>query len=123
MNGHQQPPAQADQFGQLELRTSFFPLQWGLFFVRPKIEINGHVQLGVWGRNLYDLPAGTHNLRVFMRYFFNNYGGMASCQAQIHPGHVTLVTYHAPMLILITGGEMKQVGARPIQQLAANYPR
>ena len=48
------------------MNTSFFFLQWGLFFTGPRIEINGQVSQRSWGRSVFDLPAGNYTVRAFV---------------------------------------------------------
>jgi hypothetical protein len=110
---------QAQQgYGRLEVRTSFFPLQWGLFFTTPTIEIDGRAQPGKWGTNFFDLPAGPHALRVYIAsYFFMSQVGSAAYQPTVHPGHVTIVAYNAPFFVLLSGGSISEVRGYPMQQL------
>jgi hypothetical protein len=123
MGGYpQQAPAQGP-YGRLEVNTSFFPLQWGLFFKSPRIEINGQVNIRGWGRSAFDLPAGQYALRVFVPYFFMSQACLASCPVVVYAGHTTYVNYNAPFFVLLSGGNMNQVGTQPMQQLGPAGPR
>src|SRR5690606_11037978 len=106
----------AGEVGRLELHTSFFPLMWFLFFCSPRITINGHEQLRPWGRTFFDLPAGTHHLKVHFPNLFGP-GGKAERAVQVWPGHTTKLSYSAPFLFAALAGTLSEAGTEPIAQL------
>ena len=105
------------QHGQLVIRTSFNPFQWGLFFGRPWIDLNGHVSPGKWGDNYFDLPPGRYVIRVTAPMFFIKTAGLGQMQVDIPAGVVTYLRYHAPFLLLLTGGDLTGVSQHPMQAL------
>jgi hypothetical protein len=107
--------------GQLHLHTSFFFAFWILFFIKPRIEINGQLHIISWGNTTFDLPAGQYQLQVFYRYFVLPKAGAATMTVAIQPGQCTMVKYTAPWFIFLWGGTLSLLGMRPAGplQLAA----
>ncbi len=103
-----QPSQQlAPQYGgQLHVRASFFFLQWFLFFVTPRIVINGQEQRARWGLTSISLPPGNYEISVYFQYFFSK-AGRAKTQIQIAPGYATVLLYNAPMFFVFRSGSLK----------------
>lgn len=106
--------------GRLELRSSFFPLMWFLFFTSLRVTINGQEQLRKWGVTYFDLPAGAYHLKVHFPNLFGP-GGVAERPFQIWPGHTTKLSYTAPMLFAALAGSITEGGTQPIAQLPSGY--
>jgi len=108
MNPHALAPPQPGGFvpapaGQLEVHLSFLFLQWLLYFVSPRVALNGNVQLRAWGPNVFHMPPGQHQLDVFFPWLFQSRCGLASQVITIHPGYVTSVRYTAPFFTFMPG--------------------
>ena len=107
--------AQAAQgMGRLELTTAFFPLAFILFAVTPVLTLNGHPWRQKWGSSVFDLPLGEHHLQVHFPYLFQERCGPASMMVPIYAGHLSRVTYDAP-LIMFSNGTMRLLGTFPMQ--------
>jgi len=108
MNPHALAPAPPGGFvpapaGQLEVHLSFLFLQWLLYFVSPRIAINGHEQIRAWGANSIHMPAGQYQLDVYFPWIFQSRCGFASQVITIHAGYVTTVRYTAPFFVFMAG--------------------
>jgi hypothetical protein len=103
--------------GAIEIKTSFIFLQWILFLVTPRIEINGMVQERKWGTHRFDLPAGGYNIRVWFPYFLMSQCGMAQTQVPVNPGAVTVLSYDAPFFLFM-GGTITPQGMKPMMGMA-----
>jgi hypothetical protein len=106
-------------YGQIDVRASFIPFQWGFFLKKPMIEIDGQVQPGRWGKNVFDLPAGQHTVRVYVSMLFSKYGCLGQYQATVHPGQATLLTYYIGFFWLFAGGSLTEGRGYPLPQLPA----
>lgn len=78
----------------IEVRLSFFPLAWFLFFCTPQVEINGAAQRRSWGTHFFPLNPGNHRVRVYFRYLFMAECGANSIDIQVSGGNVTRVKYY-----------------------------
>jgi hypothetical protein len=52
----------------VEIDLGFFPLIWMLFFVRPRLSIDGVVETRRWGKHAVTLPAGRHVIEAWFPY-------------------------------------------------------
>ena len=100
------------QHGQLDITTSFNPLQFILAAVTPTIEIDGQPQKRPWGRHVIDLWPGQHHLRVWFDY--HGRSGVAEVPFGIWAGHATMVRYASPFFVT-SRGELQMLGSRPMQ--------
>ncbi len=114
------PPQTGGEVGRLELYSKFFPLMWFLYFTKLRVTVDGDEQARDWGRISFDLPAGTHHVKVHFPNLFGP-GGKAECMFQIWPGHTTKLTYSAPFLFAALSGTLIEAGTQPIAQLPAGY--
>ena len=112
---HNNPIAHA--YGRLSIHASFNPLQWGLFFKYPWIDINGQAAKGKWGQNTFDLPPGRYTVKVSAPMFFMKTSGLGETQVDVYAGYDSGLKYYAPFLLLLTGGQLKQVTQEPMQAL------
>ncbi|WP_143261707.1 hypothetical protein [Allokutzneria sp. NRRL B-24872] len=98
----QQPMPPQPGFGRVLLDTSFSPLNWFLFFIKPTVVINGQPRQVEWGQMPVDLPAGQHTIEVGFQYM-GKPRGLARVTIPVHPGQVQPVFYRAPAYIFIGG--------------------
>lgn len=98
------PPQQygQPQYGQpgegIAVTTGFFPLAWVLYFIKPKIFVDGQeAPPAGWGRTVVAARPGQHQVHVHAPYFLPPRLGPADAVANVQPGQVTELEYKAPM--------------------------
>src|SRR5262245_50563171 len=82
--------------GHLEIRLGFrLPFAAALYLLRPRISINGHVEIVRWGIQTRTLPGGSYGLAVWIPW-------IVKCRAflavNIIPGQMTCVRYRPTFL-------------------------
>jgi hypothetical protein len=103
-----QPPApqhhgpQPGPYGQagegIAVNTQFFPLAWVLFFVKPKVAVDGQeIPVSGWGRTHVPARPGQHHVHVYVPYFLPPKMGPADATADVRPGQVAELEYKAPI--------------------------
>lgn len=95
--GQGAPPVMAGQQQGVAIDAKFFPLMWLLFFIKPKIVIDGHELPGTWGRNEIPLPPGQHHVHVHVPYFLPPRIGPADFPVLVQPGQGVELEYRAPV--------------------------
>jgi hypothetical protein len=110
----QQPGRQPSPYGQaaegIVVNTQFFPLAWVLFFVKPKIAVDGQeIPVSAWGRTHVPAGPGQHHVHVYVPYFLPPKLGPADATADVRPGQVAELEYKAPMWAFSAGS----LGAGP----------
>jgi hypothetical protein len=109
-----QPPApqhhgpQPGPYGQagegIAVNTQFFPLAWVLFFVKPKVAVDGQeIPVSGWGRTHVPARPGQHHVHVYVPYFLPPKMGPADATADVRPGQVAELEYKAPMWAFSAG--------------------
>jgi hypothetical protein len=109
-----QPPApqhhgpQPGPYGQasegIAVNTQFFPLAWLLFFVKPKVAVDGQeIPVSGWGRTHVPARPGQHHVHVYVPYFLPPKMGPADATADVRPGQVAELEYKAPMWAFSAG--------------------
>jgi hypothetical protein len=84
--------------------TQFFPLAWVLFFVKPKIVVDGQeMQAPARGRTHLPASPGQHHVRVYVPYFLPPKLGPADATVDVRPGQVAELEYKAPMWAFSAG--------------------
>jgi hypothetical protein len=104
----QQPGRQPSPYGQsgdgIVVNTQFFPLAWVLFFVKPKIAVDGkEMQAPAWGRTHLPARPGQHHVHVHVPYFLPPKLGPADATVDVRPGQVAELEYKAPMWAFSAG--------------------
>jgi hypothetical protein len=89
--------------GGLELRTGFMPLAFFLYFCKPVIRIDGVENPRRWGTSLFELPAGTHRVAVFVPYLFLPHCGLAETSVDIAPGSLKRLSFFMPPVVTAKG--------------------
>jgi hypothetical protein len=109
-----QPPApqhhgpQPGPYGQagegIAVNTQFFPLAWVLFFVKPKVAVDGQeIPVSGWGRTHVPARPGQHRVHVYVPYFLPPKMGPADATADVRPGQVAELEYKAPIWAFSAG--------------------
>ena len=98
----QYPGQQSNPYGQpgagIMVNTQFFPLAWVLFFVKPKIAVDGQeIPVSGWGRTHLPARPGQHHVHVHVPYFLPPKLGPADATADVRPGQVAELEYKAPL--------------------------
>nr|WP_020790102.1 hypothetical protein [Gordonia sp. NB41Y] len=102
----------------MAITTQFFPLMWILFFIKPKIVVDGHeLPSAVWGRNQIPLTPGQHHLHVYVPYFLPPKIGKADLPILVQPNQPVELQYRAP-LWAFSGGSLGP-GPQPYKGLGA----
>lgn len=70
----------------LEIKTTFFPLAWFLYFVTPTIEINGEKQKKKWGNTFFALSPGEYLIKIYFPYFGKSECGANEIKVSISEG-------------------------------------
>ncbi len=97
-------PTAAPATGTLQLKTSFFVLMWILFFLKPKMRVNGHeVPLAGWGESQHQLYAGPNNIEVWFPYLVPKEAGLAKATVDVPANGVVRLEYRPPWLIFLAG--------------------
>ncbi len=86
------------------VNTQFFPLAWVLFFVKPKIAVDGQeTPVSGWGRTHLPARPGQHHVHVHVPYFLPPKLGPADVTVDVRPGQVAELEYKAPMWAFSAG--------------------
>ncbi len=101
------------QGGQLDITTSFNPMQIFLHGSMCTIEINQQPTYRPWGRHVIDLWPGVYLVRVYFKYLFTSQAGLGAVQVHIHPGYATMVRYDTPTFVT-SSGNIQILGQRPM---------
>jgi hypothetical protein len=120
VSDHQQPAtpggqaADAGPMGAIEVKSSFFVLAFLLYLFPAKATINGSAELSQgWGTQVYTMPPGSHQVRVWCPYFFMFKMGDATHVVDVHPGQATVVEWKCPWLVFLPGSWVN-LGMRPL---------
>ena len=87
----------------VEIKLSFFPLAFFLFFCRPTVVINEKSHRLNWGTHFIELPPGPHDIKVFFGYFFVAECGANSINITIVEGCKSRVIFYMPPWMLAKG--------------------
>jgi hypothetical protein len=111
-------PNQGAPMGAIEIKASFFPLAFLLYLFPAKASINGSADLNQgWGTQVYPVPAGQHQVRVWCPYFGMMKMGDATHVVDVVPGQATIVEWKCPWLIFLQGS-WATLGTRPFDPAA-----
>jgi len=93
---------------QVDVELSFFPLMWILYFVSPRLSINGQVQKRSWGTHRLTLPPGRTEIAAWYPYIFRSETSKGSITVDLAPGAHYKFRYRPAWLVFLDGS-MKQV--------------
>lgn len=79
----------------IEVTTRFFPLAFLLFFVKPRIEINGKSFDRKWGTSSFELPAGEYRVKISFPYIMRECGAN-EVLVRISEGGTAKIDYFMP---------------------------
>ncbi len=88
---------------ELEIKTSFFPLAWFLYFVTPVIEINGKKHKMKWGTHSFDLPVGDYVVKIYFPYMGKSECGANEVKIKLAEHQKTKITYNMPPWMFAKG--------------------
>ncbi|MFN2593995.1 MAG: hypothetical protein ABR579_03785 [Actinomycetota bacterium] len=87
----------------ISVKTSFFFLQFILFFFQPTIVVDGNAQKAKWGEAFFPTTAGDHSVTIYFKYLFVKEAGSASINVHVPEGQTVRVTYRAPWIVFMSG--------------------
>jgi DNA-directed RNA polymerase subunit RPC12/RpoP len=77
----------------IDIHATFFPLMWLLFFMTPKVEIDGREEVLHWNRTeFFPLGPGRHNVRVWVAHVFGP-AGVRTQSVRVSPNRVRSLRY------------------------------
>lgn len=88
--------------GTLVIQASHNPLQFFLWFVKPKVVIDDEALSGSWGEQSFDVAAGNHDVQVFFPYLGRK-SGHSRVTVGVQTGSVTKLKYDAPFVVTMPG--------------------
>jgi hypothetical protein len=106
--------SRADAPGAIEIRTSFFPLAFLLFLFPTRVTIDGGAEIShPWGPQVYPVPAGRHQVRVWCPYLGFIKMGDTTNAVDVMPGQVSGFDWKAPWLTFLPARWIP-LGLRPL---------
>ena len=89
----------------IRIRPTFFPLAFILFFIRPRVVLDGGEPQQLQWRQTTDLSVtpGSHSVLVYFPYLIPRVAGKAEVQVNVQEGQTTEVRYRAPLLVFLPG--------------------
>jgi hypothetical protein len=90
---------------QLVLTSKHTPLALFLYFTKIRIEVDGAAQTVEWGKQTLNLPAGSHEVRVYFKYLTKSRTGEAVVSVDMPAGSTVSLLYKAPLL-MTSGGKL-----------------
>lgn len=89
----------------LEIRTSFFPLAFLLFFFTPRVSVDGGVPFPAkWNHpQVVPVPAGRHRVEVWVPYLWMRQMGRSDVVVDLAPGARVPVRWRAPRIVFNPG--------------------
>jgi hypothetical protein len=104
--GYPPPGAPGGGSSAIAVTTKFMPLSFFFFFFKPTIGIDGQQPIaGTWGRNVYPVAPGQHQVHTHVPYFLPPRVGSADLVVDALPGQTVELEYKAP-LIVFSGGSL-----------------
>lgn len=85
----------------IDLRTTFFVLDWTVNFTRTTVVIDGQVHDVPWGEHFFQLEPGRHEVQVSYRYLCVSEAGKASIVVDVPENQIVQVSYRAPRSVLV----------------------
>ncbi|WP_375489405.1 DUF2510 domain-containing protein [uncultured Jatrophihabitans sp.] len=102
----------------LDIRPTFVPLAFLLYFCTPHFSVNGSPPTaGRWKQNTVPVPAGRYEVTVWVKYLFRPQMGMSSVLVDVPPGGAAVITWRAPLTIFGSGA----IAIREVVPLAAGH--
>ncbi|MCE9622390.1 MAG: hypothetical protein K8R99_08605 [Actinomycetia bacterium] len=93
----------ASQTG-IRITARFFPLMWILFFIKPRVGVDGSDMQTAWKTPTF-IPTtpGQHTVTCYFPYFFPKKAGAGEIAVNVAQGQVVDVTYKAPWIVFLKG--------------------
>jgi DNA-directed RNA polymerase subunit RPC12/RpoP len=77
----------------VEVRASFFPLAWTLYFTKPLVEIDGRERQINWNQaTFFPLPPGKYEVKVYINFLFGP-TGVKWLRIDVRPNRVQRLRY------------------------------
>ncbi|WP_369260049.1 trypsin-like serine protease [Streptomyces sp. R35] len=95
--------ASGEGLGILRISLSHIPGQIFFNVVHPRVIIDGKTHELRWGSHDFTLPAGLHEIKIFVPYVNNPECCSASTVAKVDTQNVTLIEYKTPLSMFQNG--------------------
>lgn len=96
------------QHAQVELELSFFPLMWTLYFVTPRVSVDGNEWTHDWGNTSFLVAPGRHQICAWYPHMFGTQASMGHIILDAVAGATYKLRYRPSWLFL--PGSIKLVG-------------
>jgi hypothetical protein len=88
----------------IRITAKFFPLMWILYFIKPKMGVDGSEFQGKWKEPVFvPVPAGRHSVTTYFPYFIPKKAGAGEISVDVAEGQIVDVTYKAPWVVFLKG--------------------
>ncbi len=88
----------------IDVRASFFPLAFLLFFCHPRIALDGvEVASDGWGTTRIPVSPGPHRIAVWAPYLYLKTMGYNEGVVQAQPGAIVSLHWRAPWIVFLDG--------------------
>jgi|SRR5579884_270640 len=89
----------------IRVYPTFFPLAFILFFLRPKVVLDGGEPQSMRWRQTTELSVtpGSHTIEVYFPYLVPREAGKGQTQVTVNEGQSVEVRYRAPLLVFLPG--------------------
>ncbi|MGH8793902.1 MAG: hypothetical protein ACRDXX_14815 [Stackebrandtia sp.] len=100
--GQQPPQGSGSGGGWITVEAKFFILAWILFFIKPKIFVDGQQMPDAkWERNTFSVAPGQHTVHCSTPFLWD--WGKADLVVQVGPGQHTALEYRSPVFLFSPG--------------------
>jgi len=87
----------------IEVRARIFPMAWLLLFFKTTVTIDEVDHVVPWGRHVFPVEAGRHEVRVSFRYIGAPRMGENGLTVDVARGQTVRIYYRSPFLIFLQG--------------------
>ncbi|MDA8147739.1 MAG: hypothetical protein M0Z93_03040 [Actinomycetota bacterium] len=87
----------------IEVRARIFPMAWLLLFFKTTVTIDEVDHVVPWGRHVFPVEPGQHEVRVSFRYIGAPRMGENGLTVDVARGQTVRIYYRSPFLIFLQG--------------------
>ena len=97
---------------EIIVKARFLPLMVLLFFVKPRIEIDGQAHKRSWGTHRFKVTPGCHQISVYFPYFFLPRCGENLIVINLTVNETAYIDYHLKIPLIFVKGSIRQIPAQ-----------